>query len=145
MMMNLISSVAVFAAIVKGTGNVVYMAGDSTMAPGGGGNGTNGRRDPLCIKAQGRMRQPHFKQKKGWGQYLEQYLTIPVVNDAIAGRSARSYTEEGHFAAITQIASPGDFVVIEFGHNDGTASPDNGRQDAVGDGYNTTAIVQTAK
>ncbi|GJJ14542.1 hypothetical protein Clacol_008807 [Clathrus columnatus] len=117
--MNLITLVAIFGAIAKGS--IVYLAGDSTMAPGGGGNGTD-----------------------GWGQYLGQYLTIPVVNDAIAGRSARSYTEEGHFAAITDIVNSGDFVIIEFGHNDGTASPDNGRQDAVGDGYNTTAIVETA-
>ncbi|KAF8582914.1 carbohydrate esterase family 12 protein [Ramaria rubella] len=99
----------------------VYLAGDSTMAPGGGGPGTD-----------------------GWGQYLAQYLTIPVVNDAIAGTSARSYTEEGSFTTLIDNVKSGDFVVIEFGHNDGTANPDNGRQDAVGDGYNTTAIVTTA-
>jgi len=99
----------------------VYLAGDSTMAPGGGGAGTD-----------------------GWGQYLAQYLTIPVVNDAIAGRSARSYTEEGRFTTLINTVKAGDFVVIEFGHNDGTASPDNGRQDAVGDGYNTTTTVTAA-
>lgn len=64
---------------------------------------------------------------------------------AIAGRSARSYTEEGRFTTLINTAKAGDFAVIEFGHNDGTANPDNGRQDAVGDAYNTTAIVVTAK
>jgi rhamnogalacturonan acetylesterase len=76
---------------------------------------------------------------------LGQYLTIPVVNMAIGGRSARSYTEEGRFTALINSAQKGDFAIIEFGHNDGTANPDNGRQDAVGDGYNTTATVKTAK
>ncbi|KAF5368566.1 hypothetical protein D9758_002248 [Tetrapyrgos nigripes] len=110
------------ACIVPGiVGQTVRLAGDSTMAQGGGGSGTD-----------------------GWGQYLGQYLNIPVVNNAIAGRSARSYTDEGRFTSLISAAQRGDFVVIEFGHNDGTASPDNGRQDAVGDGYDTTATVTTS-
>jgi rhamnogalacturonan acetylesterase len=42
-----------------------------------------------------------------------------VNNSAIAGRSARSFTEEGHFDGIAEVLNPGDWVVIEFGHNDG--------------------------
>lgn len=72
-------------------------------------------------------------------------MTIPVVNMAIAGRSARSYTEEGRFQTLINTAKSGDFAIIEFGHNDGTANPDNGRQDAVGDGYDTTSLVTAAK
>jgi rhamnogalacturonan acetylesterase len=79
---------------------------------------------------------------RGWGQYLGQYLTIPVVNRAIAGRSSRSYTDEGRFDDLLDTVQPNDFVIIEFGHNDGTSgNVDNGRQCAVGDGYNTTATV----
>lgn len=97
----------------------VYTAGDSTMAKGGGGSGTD-----------------------GWAQYLGQYLTIPVVNKAIAGRSARSYTDEGRFTSLINTVKSGDFVIIEFGHNDGlSGAVDNGRQDAFGDAYNTTATV----
>jgi rhamnogalacturonan acetylesterase len=55
----------------------------------------------------------------GWAQYLGQYLTIPVVNSAIAGRSARSYTDEGRFTTLINTVKSGDFVIIEFGHNDG--------------------------
>lgn len=77
----------------------------------------------------------------GWGQYLSQYLTLPIVNDAVAGRSARSYTDEGRFTTLYNTVNQGDFVIIEFGHNDGTSNPDNGRSDAVGDGYDTTAVV----
>ncbi|KAJ6519982.1 SGNH hydrolase [Mycena sanguinolenta] len=100
----------------------VYMAGDSTMAPGGGGSGTD-----------------------GWGQYLGQFLTIPVVNDAIAGRSARSYTDEGRFTTLINTVKSGDFVIIEFGHNDGLSGAiDNGREDAFGDNVSTTAVVTEA-
>ncbi|KAK7465405.1 hypothetical protein VKT23_005383 [Stygiomarasmius scandens] len=103
-------------------GQTVRLAGDSTMAKGGGGSGTD-----------------------GWGQYLGQYLNLPVVNNAIAGRSARSYTDEGRFTTLINSAQRGDYVVIEFGHNDGlSGAVDNGRQDAFGDGYDTTATVTTS-
>ncbi|KAG6916744.1 hypothetical protein DXG01_005564 [Tephrocybe rancida] len=112
----LVASSVVIPAVV---GQTVYLAGDSTMAKGGGGSGT-----------------------EGWGQFLGQYLTIPVVNLAIAGRSARSYTDEGRFTTLINTAKSGDYVIIEFGHNDGSSGAvDNGREDAVGDGYNTTATV----
>ena len=75
---------------------------------------------------------------------MGQYLNLPVVNQAVAGRSARSYTVEGRFSTIINEVKAGDFVIIEFGHNDGTSSPDNGREDAVGDGYNTVATVTDA-
>ncbi|CAD0084747.1 unnamed protein product [Aureobasidium vineae] len=78
-------------------GQTVYLAGDSTTAPGGGGEGT-----------------------EGWGQYLHYSLKIPVVNKAFAGRSARSFTREGRFDEIGKLIKKGDFVVIEFGHNDET-------------------------
>ncbi|KAF9486314.1 SGNH hydrolase [Pholiota conissans] len=92
------------------------------MAKGGGGNNTD-----------------------GWGQYIGQYLSIPVVNMAIGGRSARSYSDEGRFTTIINTVKAGDFVVIEFGHNDGTSGTvDNGRQDAVGSDTSTTATVTTS-
>ncbi|KAF8167612.1 SGNH hydrolase [Crassisporium funariophilum] len=92
------------------------------MAKGGGGSGSD-----------------------GWGQFLGQYLTIPVVNSAVAGRSSRSYTDEGRFTTLINTVKSGDYVVIEFGHNDGqSGTVDNGRQTAVGDGYATTATVTSA-
>lgn len=82
----------------------------------------------------------------GWGQFLGQYLNIPVVNDAIAGTSARSYTEAGNFTDIIDTVQSGDFVIIEFGHNDGTSGGvDNGREDATSDGYNATTTVVEAE
>ncbi|KAG9013099.1 Rhamnogalacturonan acetylesterase [Tulasnella sp. JGI-2019a] len=108
------------ALLVKGS-VTVYMCGDSTMAKGGAGDGDT----------------------DGWGQYLAQYITRPVVNDAIGGRSARSYTREGRFAAVAAAVVQGDFVVIEFGHNDGgSLTPtDNGRTDCPGAGSETCTSV----
>ena len=75
---------------------------------------------------------------------------MTVVNDAIAGRSARSYTDEGRFTTIVNSVVSGDFVIIEFGHNDGgSLTPtDNGRSDCVGSGSQTCTtaagvVVQT--
>jgi len=105
----------------------VYLAGDSTMAKGGGGTGT-----------------------EGWGVFLPYSLTgVTVVNKAIGGRSARSYTVEGRFTDIAAVVKSGDFVIIEFGHNDGgSLSTDNGRSDCPGAGAETCTtaaglVVQT--
>ncbi|KAK3111067.1 hypothetical protein LTR53_014043 [Teratosphaeriaceae sp. CCFEE 6253] len=117
------STFAAPATLQRRAGPTVYLAGDSTMAHGGGGSGT-----------------------QGWGEYLQYSLSIPVVNRAIAGRSARSFTVEGHFAEIAALVQPEDFVVIEFGHNDGgSLSPtDNGRTDCAGAGAEVcnTAVQQ---
>ncbi|KAF9254999.1 rhamnogalacturonan acetylesterase [Marasmius fiardii PR-910] len=113
------SLIVLATTFASALGQTVYLTGDSTMARNGGGAGTG-----------------------SWGQYLGQYLSIPVVNNAIAGRSSRSYTDEGRFTAVANTVKPGDFVVIEFGHNDGlSGAVDNGRQVAVGDGYDTTSTV----
>jgi rhamnogalacturonan acetylesterase len=74
----------------------------------------------------------------GWGNYLASYLNgVIVVNKAIGGRSARSYTNEGRFAEISKLVQKNDIVIIEFGHND-SGSPksatDNGRADCPGTG-----------
>ncbi|KAK6077415.1 rhamnogalacturonan acetylesterase [Seiridium cupressi] len=101
----------------------VHICGDSTMAKGGGGSGT-----------------------EGWGQYLQYSLpssTYKVQNDAMAGRSTRSYTREGRFQAVADQLNSGDWVVIEFGHNDGgsLSSSDNGRTDCSGDGAETCSTT----
>jgi rhamnogalacturonan acetylesterase len=122
----------------------VYLAGDSTMARGGGGAQTQGNK--LLFPAQ------HSQQltPTGWGEYLAYSLQgITVVNDAIAGRSARSYSDESRFTSMADVVTTGDYVIIEFGHNDGgSLSVDNGRSDCVGSGSETCTtaaglVVQT--
>lgn len=63
----------------------IYTCGDSTMAKDGAADGAT----------------------DGWGQYLGNYTTIPVVNKAMAGRSARSYWEEDRFAAVAKLVVKG--------------------------------------
>jgi rhamnogalacturonan acetylesterase len=65
-------------------------------------------------------------------------MDLAVVNKAIGGRSARSYTVEGRFQEIAKVITSGDIVIIEFGHNDGgSLSKDNGRTDCPGEGAQT--------
>lgn len=57
-----------------------------------------------------------------------------MANEAIPSRSARSYTVQGHFDDIAAKVVEGDFVIMEFGHNDkGVPNPDdNGKCDCPG-------------
>lgn len=121
-------------------GQTVYLAGDSTMAPGGGGKGTEGKSHSSTPSSQPPISHPlqtNPSSSSGWGQYLHYSLNLPVVNKAFAGRSARSFTREGRFDEIETLLKTGDFVIIEFGHNDGSSHPDNGRSDCPGNGAET--------
>jgi xylan 1,4-beta-xylosidase len=58
---------------------------------------------------------------EGWGDYLEPFFDrgrIQVVNWAMGGRSTRSFIEEGRWKRVLAQMQPGDFVLIQFGHND---------------------------
>jgi lysophospholipase L1-like esterase len=58
----------------------------------------------------------------GWGERIKPFFDtnkINVVNHAIGGRSARIFFTEGRWAKVMAATSPGDFVIIQFGHNDG--------------------------
>ncbi|KAG7099622.1 hypothetical protein E1B28_001450 [Marasmius oreades] len=120
--MLLYNAVALLAATLAVRSQTLYLAGDSTMAPSSG-------------------------VIQGWGTAVGRYLSITTVNKGVGGESARSYTNNGRFNEIINVVKPGDFVVFEFGHNDvsaGSGNPDNGKQDAVGDGYDITATVTAA-
>jgi lysophospholipase L1-like esterase len=58
---------------------------------------------------------------RGWGQELGQFFDagkINVVNRAIGGRSSRTFQNEGRWDKVLAELKPGDFVIIQFGHND---------------------------
>jgi lysophospholipase L1-like esterase len=58
---------------------------------------------------------------RGWGQELAQFFDlskINVVNRAIGGRSSRSFQYEGRWDKVLAELKPGDFVILQFGHND---------------------------
>ena len=77
----------------------LYLVGDSTMA------------DKPVIPANA---------ERGWGQMLPAYFnsSVRVENHALNGRSSKSFLDEGRWAAITNKLRPGDWVIIQFGHND---------------------------
>ncbi len=54
----------------------------------------------------------------GWGGALSKSFgpKVEVVNEAKSGRSSRSYIDEGHWTRA--LARKGDYVLIQFGHND---------------------------
>jgi lysophospholipase L1-like esterase len=58
----------------------------------------------------------------GWGEKIAPYFDtskINVVNAAIGGRSSRTFFTEGRWQKVLDQLKRGDFVIIQFGHNDG--------------------------
>jgi len=89
------------ASIVAGQRHVVtvFLAGDSTMA----------------------IKQPDKRPETGWGEMIGQYFkegAVKIDNRAMNGRSTKSFISEGRWQAIIDSMQKGDYVFIQFGHND---------------------------
>jgi len=56
----------------------------------------------------------------GWGMPFVYFWdsTVTVVNRAKNGRSTKSFIQEGLWKSITDEAQEGDYILIQFGHND---------------------------
>lgn len=66
----------------------------------------------------------------GWGDRLAEHFDtsrIQILNLARGGRSSRTYWTEGLWDQVLQQARPGDFVMMQFGHNDGSPINDTTR------------------
>ena len=84
--------------IANGALPTFHIAGDSTVRSGGGSGNW------------------------GWGERIAPFFDINkinIVNRAIAGRSARTFFTEGRWQKVLDALKPGDFVIIQFGTNDG--------------------------
>jgi len=60
----------------------------------------------------------------GWGDHFSHYFDttrINVANRARAGRSSRTFINEGSWDRVLSEMKPGDYVLIQMGHNDGGA------------------------
>lgn len=69
---------------------------------------------------------------RGWGQELAQFFDltkINVVNRAIGGRSSRTFIYEGRWDKVLAEMKKGDFVLLQFGHNDVGRYDDPGAKD----------------
>ena len=58
--------------------------------------------------------------ERGWGQMLLMYFkdNVRIANHARNGRSSRSFRDEGKWKVVCEQLKPGDYVIIQFGHND---------------------------
>ena len=87
----------------------IYLIGDSTVKNGSG-------------KGEGGL--------WGWGNYLHtQFDTskVTIRNYALGGRSSRTFISEGLWDKVLAKLKPGDYVLIQFGHNDSSPVNDNSR------------------
>src|SRR6478736_1224705 len=66
----------------------------------------------------------------GWGDYLGTYFDpakVNIVNRAVGGLSSRTFLTQGHWERALTLIKPGDYVVMQFGHNDNGPLNDNSR------------------
>ena len=87
----------------------IYLIGDSTVKNGSG-------------KGEGGL--------WGWGAYLHtQFDTseVSIRNYALGGRSSRTFISEGLWDKVLVKLKPGDYVFIQFGHNDSSPVNDDSR------------------
>ena len=58
--------------------------------------------------------------ERGWGQLFREQVarTARVENHAVNGRSTKSFIDEGRWQKVVDSLKPGDWVIIQFGHND---------------------------
>lgn len=90
---------------------------------------------------------------KGWGDAIGAYFDpnkITVENDAVPGRSSRSYLTEGKWDKVLEKLKAGDFVMMQFGHNDGgpvSGEKASGRASlhGMGDQMETVTDAKTGK
>lgn len=103
----------------------IFLVGDSTMSD-----------------------KPLDKAERGWGMYFRQYFDagVNVQNHAMNGRSTRNFRHEGRWAKVLAQLQPGDWVLIQFGHND-SKQEDTARYAAPQTAYrqNLTRYVQEAR
>ena len=93
-------AIPLIAATPQGSSRIaIYLAGDSTMAP------------KLAEK----------RPETGWGEMLQDLFDssrVSVHNHARNGRSTRTFLSEGRWKMIVDSLKAGDYVFIQFGHND---------------------------
>jgi lysophospholipase L1-like esterase len=58
--------------------------------------------------------------ERGWGQLFRERVlpTAKIENHAVNGRSTKSFIDEGRWQQVVDSLKPGDWVIIQFGHND---------------------------
>jgi len=104
----------------------IFMIGDSTMA----------NKDIS-----------HERKERGWGMALQCYFddNIVVDNHAVNGRSSLSFINEGRWDKVLQKMKPGDYVIIQFGHNDEKPKADRHTDPGSTFDYNLAKFVRETR
>ena len=100
-MLKFLIAAAVFTGIAESdsTSFTIHVAGDSTVQT---------------------YKDSAYPQT-GWGQVLGYFFDgarVKVNNAALGGRSSRNFIEEGRLDGIMNAAQKGDYLLVQFGHND---------------------------
>ncbi|HET6858076.1 MAG TPA: rhamnogalacturonan acetylesterase [Streptomyces sp.] len=86
------------------------------------GAGPRPRRRTLHVAGDSTAAQKYASAapETGWGMALPFFLAphLAVANHALNGRSSLSFIEEGHLRTVLAALRPGDWLLIQFGHND---------------------------
>ena len=87
------------------------------------------------------------KQERGWGMALSCYFddNIVVDNHAVNGRSSLSFINEGRWDKVLEKMKPGDFVIIQFGHNDEKPKADRHTDPGSTFDYNLAKFVRETR
>ncbi len=86
--------------------------------------------------------------ERGWGMALQCFFDdqfIHVDNHAVNGRSSKSFIDEGRWDKVLSLIKPGDYVIIQFGHNDEKAQPDRHTDPGSTFDYNLSKFVRETR
>ena len=87
------------------------------------------------------------KQERGWGMALQCFFddNIRIDNHAVNGRSSLSFINEGRWDTVLNRMRPGDYVVIQFGHNDEKPKADRHTDPGSTFDYNLAKFVRETR
>ena len=87
------------------------------------------------------------KQERGWAMALQAYFDDHIIidNHAVNGRSSKSFIDEGRWDKVLQKMKPGDYVIIQFGHNDEKPKADRHTDPGSTFDYNLAKFVRETR
>ena len=87
------------------------------------------------------------KQERGWAMVLQSYFddNIRIDNHAVNGRSSKSFIDEGRWDKVLELMKPGDYVIIQFGHNDEKPKADRHTDPGSTFDYNLAKFVRETR
>ncbi|WP_243735045.1 pectinesterase family protein [Paenibacillus turpanensis] len=109
---------------LKGTPNSIQL--DNLVRKGSSGGGGNeipdGQRVNIYVAGDSTVKTyGPSSDTGGWGEYLQSFFNsekVNVVNYANGGRSSRSFINEGSLDKIASTIKAGDYLLVQFAHND---------------------------